>query len=277
MDVDALTFDVFGTVVDWRRSIAREIEAFASRHGFDIDSNAFALAWRARYQPAMERVRSGDVDFVKLDVLHRSNLDDVLDEFGMDGVGEADRVDLNLAWHRLDPWPDVVEGLGRLKARFILATLSNGNVALMVNMSKRVGLPWDVILGAEVARYYKPQPEAYRLTADFRGMRVPYRVRASADGVRRRRGQGDAGGRRLRRGGGRLSRTGAVARSLMRTATEEQEPNPLSAGVPGGSVGLGSSPRRGIVIFPPVRRQGGWPFRGRCIRLDLESRARPVE
>ncbi len=165
-----MTFDVFGTVVDWRRSIAREIEAFASRHGFDIDSNAFALAWRARYQPAMERVRSGDVDFVKLDVLHRSNLDDVLDEFGMDGVGEADRVDLNLAWHRLDPWPDVVEGLGRLKARFILATLSNGNVALMVNMSKRVGLPWDVILGAEVARYYKPQPEAYRLTADFLGL-----------------------------------------------------------------------------------------------------------
>jgi 2-haloacid dehalogenase len=170
MDVDALTFDVFGTVVDWRRSIAREIDAFAAQHGFDIDSNAFALAWRARYQPAMERVRSGDVDFVKLDVLHRSNLDDVLDEFGMDWVGEADRVDLNLAWHRLDPWPDVVEGLGRLKTRFILATLSNGNVALMVNMAKWAGLPWDVILGAEVARHYKPQPEAYRLTADFLGL-----------------------------------------------------------------------------------------------------------
>lgn len=170
MEIDALTFDVFGTVVDWRRSIAREVDAFAAARGIDIDGNAFALEWRARYQPAMERVRSGGMDFVKLDVLHRWNLDEVLAEFGMDDIGESDRVDLNLAWHRLDPWPDVVEGLESLKKRFILATLSNGNVALMVNMAKRAGFPWDVILGAEVARHYKPQPAAYRLTADFLGL-----------------------------------------------------------------------------------------------------------
>jgi len=170
MDLEALTFDVFGTVVDWRRSIAREIEAFAVERGLEVDGNAFALAWRARYQPAMERVRSGNMDFVKLDVLHRWNLDEVLAEFAMDDVGEEERVELNRAWHRLDPWPDVVEGLTRLKTRFTLATVSNGNVALMVNMAKRAGLPWDVILGAEVARYYKPQPEAYSLTADFLGL-----------------------------------------------------------------------------------------------------------
>ena len=105
MDVDARTFDVFSTVVDWRGSIAREVEALAAERGLDIDGNAFALAWRARYQPAMERVRSGEFDFVKLDILHRWNLDEVLTEFAVDGLEEADRVDLNLTWHRLAPWP----------------------------------------------------------------------------------------------------------------------------------------------------------------------------
>jgi 2-haloacid dehalogenase len=170
MDVKALTFDVFGTVVDWRGGIAREVAALGAARGFNLDGNAFALAWRARYQPAMERVRSGERGFVKLDVLHRENLDEVLSEFALGHLDEADRVHLNLAWHRLDPWPDAVAGLNRLKRDFILATLSNGNVALMVNMAKRAGLAWDAILGAEVLRHYKPQPEAYMLTADFLGL-----------------------------------------------------------------------------------------------------------
>ena len=170
MDVKALTFDVFGTVVDWRGGIARELAALGAARGFSLDANAFALAWRARYQPAMERVRSGELEFVKLDVLHRENLDQVLSEFGLGDLTEADRAHLNLAWHRLDPWPDVVAGLNRLKPKFVLATLSNGNVALMVDMARRAGLPWDAVLGAEVVRHYKPQPEAYLKTAEFLGL-----------------------------------------------------------------------------------------------------------
>ena len=124
MNVKALTFDVFGTVMDWRGGIAREIAALGATHGFNLDGNAFALAWRARYQPAMERVRSGARGFVKLDLLHRENLDQVLTEFDLGDLDEAERAALNLAWHRLDPWPDVVEGLTRLKRDSILATLS---------------------------------------------------------------------------------------------------------------------------------------------------------
>ncbi len=164
-EVKALCFDVFGTVVDWRGSIAREAAAFFGERGIDRDWHAFADAWRARYQPAMEAVRSGSRPFARLDDLHRENLLDVLLAFEIEGLGD-DQIDhLNHAWHRLDPWPDSVEGLQRLKTRYILATLSNGNVALMVNMAKRAGLPWDVILGAEVARAYKPQPEAYLRSA----------------------------------------------------------------------------------------------------------------
>ena len=170
MDVKALTFDVFGTVVDWRGGIAREIAALGAARGFSLDWNAFALAWRARYQPAMERVRRGERGFVKLDLLHRENLDETLTEFGLGHLDEATRAALKLAWHRLDPWPDAVEGMNRLRRGYILATLSNGNVALMVNMAKRAGLPWDAILGAEVSRHYKPQPEAYLKTADFLGL-----------------------------------------------------------------------------------------------------------
>ncbi len=170
MDVTALTVDFFGTVIDWRGGIAREMAALGAARGFSLDWNAFALAWRARYQPAMERVRGGERGFVKLDVLHRENLDEVLTEFALDDLGEADRVRLNLAWHRLDPWPDVVAGLDRLRPKLILATLSNGNVALMVDRAERAGLAWDAVLGAEVVRHYKPQPEAYTLTADFLGL-----------------------------------------------------------------------------------------------------------
>lgn len=160
--IRALTFDVFGTVVDWRNSIAREAETILGDQGISVDGQAFALAWRARYQPSMEEVRAGRRPFVKLDILHRENLLTVLDEFDIAGLDNATIDRLNLAWHRLAPWPDVVEGLTRLKEAYILATLSNGNVALMVNMAKHAGLPWDVILGAEVAKAYKPDPTAYQ-------------------------------------------------------------------------------------------------------------------
>jgi 2-haloacid dehalogenase len=159
--VKALIFDVFGTVVDWRSSIAREARAFAEPRGHKIDGEAFADAWRKLYQPAMEEVRAGRRGFVKLDLLHRENLDEVLAMFGITGASESELDHLNCAWHRLDPWPDSVAGLTRLKRKFIIGTQSNGNVALMVNMAKRAGLPWDVILGAEVVRHYKPAPAAY--------------------------------------------------------------------------------------------------------------------
>lgn len=165
MNVKALTFDVFGTVVDWRNSIAKEAETLLGEEGHEVDGQAFALAWRARYQPSMEEVRAGRRPFVKLDELHRENLLDVLQAFGIDDLPASTVDELNRGWHRLSPWPDVVAGLGRLKRRYILATLSNGNVALMVNLAKHSGLPWDVILGAEVANAYKPEPEAYRRAA----------------------------------------------------------------------------------------------------------------
>ena len=161
MTIQALTFDVFGTVVDWRGSVAREVEALLGPKGHALDWGGFADGWRARYVPAMAKVSRGERPFVVLDELHRENLVDLLAHQGIDDLSEAEVDQLNRAWHRLDPWPDVLEGLARLKRRFILATLSNGNVRLMVDMARRAGLPWDVILGAEVARAYKPQPEAY--------------------------------------------------------------------------------------------------------------------
>ncbi|OLD96137.1 MAG: haloacid dehalogenase [Candidatus Rokubacteria bacterium 13_1_20CM_4_68_9] len=165
--VKALTFDVFGTVADWRGSITREGEALArSKNIHGVDWAKFADAWRALYQPMMQEVRSGRRPWTKLDDLHRMNLDRVLRDFSITGLSEPEIDHLNRVWHRLDPWPDVVAGLTRLKRKYILATLSNGNVALMVNMAKRAGLPWDVILGAEVARAYKPQPEAYLRSAE---------------------------------------------------------------------------------------------------------------
>src|SRR5437870_1721613 len=170
--VKALTFDVFGTVVDWRGSITREGEALArSKNIHGVDWAKFADAWRALYQPMMQEVRSGRRPWTKLDDLHRMNLDRVLRDFSITGLSEPEIDHLNRVWHRLDPWPDVVAGLTRLKRKYVLATLSNGNVALMVNMAKRAGLPWDVILGAEVARAYKPQPEAYLRSAELLGLR----------------------------------------------------------------------------------------------------------
>lgn len=165
--VKALLFDVFGTVVDWRSSVAREIEALNRAKGLSLDAIGFAVAWRALYQPGMAKVRSGERPWVKLDLLHRENLDILLDRFAVHGLSEVERAHLNRAWHRLDPWPDSVVGLTRLKAKFILGTCSNGNVALMVNMAKYARLPWDVILGAEPAQAYKPQPECYLRSCAF--------------------------------------------------------------------------------------------------------------
>jgi 2-haloacid dehalogenase len=163
----ALTFDVFGTVVDWRGGLVREGEALGRRTGISADWGGFADAWRRQYQPSLTEVREGRLPWTPLDDLHRRSLDRLLPAFGLGGLNEAERDDLNLAWHRLDPWPDAVAGLGRLKQRFILATLSNGNIRLLVDMAKRAGLPWDAILGAEVAKAYKRLPAAYLTTADL--------------------------------------------------------------------------------------------------------------
>ncbi len=168
--VEALCFDVFGTVVDWRSSVIREGRALGAEKGIDIDWVAFADAWRAGYQPAMEEVRSGGQGWVILDELHRNILDRLIDKFGIEDLGEDEKVHLNKVWHRLDPWPDSVAGLTRLRTHYTLATLSNGNVALLVNMAKRAGLPWDAVLGAEVARAYKPTLDSYKTTVAMLGL-----------------------------------------------------------------------------------------------------------
>jgi 2-haloacid dehalogenase len=164
-EIKALTFDVFGTVVDWRTSVAREAKAALAPKGHALDWGAFADRWRALYQPGMEAVRSGARPFTVLDELHRENLVALLAELGVTGLAEPEIDDLNRAWHRLDPWPEVLDGMDRLRRRYVLASLSNGNVALIVAMARRAGLRWDAILGAEVARAYKPQPEAYDAAA----------------------------------------------------------------------------------------------------------------
>lgn len=169
--IRALTFDVFGTVVDWRSGVAREAEALLAPKGHTLDWGAFADAWRARYVPAMAKVRSGERPWAILDDLQRENLVALLQERGIGDLSAEEVEHLNRAWRRLDPWPDVVEGLTRLKRDYILASLSNGNVALIVNMAKRAGLPWDVILGAEVARAYKPDAEAYDSAARMLGLK----------------------------------------------------------------------------------------------------------
>ncbi len=163
--IRALVFDVFGTLVDWRGSIAREAQAALAPRGVAIDWHAFADAWRAQYQPAMEEVRTGQIPFSKLDVLHRRNLEVVLKEFSIRDLDEATKVHLNLAWHRLDAWPDVAPGLQRLRERYRIAPCSNGNISLMVNLARRNGMPWDAILGAEIARDYKPKAIVYQSAA----------------------------------------------------------------------------------------------------------------
>jgi 2-haloalkanoic acid dehalogenase type II len=151
LSVRALFFDVFGTLVDWRSGVAREAETVLKPLGHELDWLAFADAWRAEYQPAMEEVRTGRLPFSKLDVLHRHNLERILPSFGIRDLDEESLKRLNLAWHHLDAWPDVTPGLLRLKTSLILAPVSNGNISLMVDLARRNSLPWDAILGAEVA------------------------------------------------------------------------------------------------------------------------------
>ena len=159
--VKALFFDVFGTLVDWRTGVAREAEAILRPMGHTLDWPAFAEAWRDQYQPSMKEVRSGKIPFSKLDVLHRRNLERILPAFGLDGISEAVKDELNLAWHKLDAWTDVPPGLGRLSRKFLLAPVSNGNISLMVGIARRNKIPWDAILGAEIAGDYKPKPRVY--------------------------------------------------------------------------------------------------------------------
>ena len=168
--VKALAFDVFGTVVDWRSTVIREGRALGAAKGLDVDWAAFADAWRDGYGPAMNRVRNGELQWKTIDELHRLILDGLLERFAITGLDEAEKDDLNRVWHRLDPWPDAVEGLTRLKSRFIIASLSNGNVALLVNMAKHGGLPWDAVLSAELAGRYKPDREVYLKAADLLGL-----------------------------------------------------------------------------------------------------------
>lgn len=157
LPIEVIAFDVFGTVVDWHRSIAREIDAMR----LPVGGDEFALAWREGYRPAMQRVMRGDLGWTRIDDLHRLILDELLERFGVSYLSEAEKRHLNKVWHRLDPWPDSVEGLTRLKSRFTICTLSNGNIGLLTDMAKRAGLPWDCILSAEVFRKYKPDPAAY--------------------------------------------------------------------------------------------------------------------
>ena len=152
-----LAFDIFGTVVDWHGSIVREMQALYPK----VDANAFALAWRAGYQPAMARVRSGELGWTRIDELHRLILESLLPQFGLSHLNEAERVHLNRVWHRLAAWPDSVAGLLRLKTKFTICSLSNGNLGLLTNMAKHAGLPWDCVLSAEVFRAYKPDPAVY--------------------------------------------------------------------------------------------------------------------
>ena len=165
--VKALVFDVFGTAVDWRRSVTADVQELAKRKGLTVDGATFADAWRAGYGPSMNRVRSGELPWTRLDALHRMTLDKILVDFGMTSLSEPEKDALNHSWHRLKPWPDTVAGLTRLKKKFIIAPLSNGNIALMTDMAKHAALPWDCILGAELVRHYKPDREVYQSAADF--------------------------------------------------------------------------------------------------------------
>jgi 2-haloacid dehalogenase len=168
MAIKALTFDVFGTVVDWHGSVAREVRALAKEKGLRVNAVKFTKAWRAGYRPAMDRVRSGELPWTKIDVLHRMILDELLAQFKIaDALTEDEKAHLNRVWHRLKPWPDAPRGLKRLKSRYIIATLSNGNTGLLVNMAKNGGLPWDVIFSSETFRHFKPDPETYLGAADL--------------------------------------------------------------------------------------------------------------
>ena len=168
--IKALTFDIFGTVVDWRTTIIQEGQIWQRDIAKPVDWEAFADRWRDGYRPAMDRVRSGELPWVHIDAIHRMILDELLVAFGIEGLTEAQLDHMNRVWHRLIPWPDAIPGLARLKKRYIIATLSNGNVSLLVNMAKHAGLPWDAVLSAELAQNYKPEPVVYRTAAHLLGL-----------------------------------------------------------------------------------------------------------
>jgi 2-haloacid dehalogenase len=166
-EVKALAFDVFGTVVDYRTTIVAEGGRLGEAKGIEIGWAAFADAWRGRYRPSMDRVMRGELPWTNLDALHRAALDELIEEFDVRGLSEDEKEHLNGVWHRLQPWGDSIPGLARLKTRFVLATLSNGNVRLLVDMAKNAGLPWDLVFSAELARAYKPDPSVYRMLQDL--------------------------------------------------------------------------------------------------------------
>ncbi len=168
--IKALFFDVFGTLVDWRSSIAREAETLLQPLGHKQDWLAFADAWRGEYQTGMEEVRSGRIPFSRLDIIHRRNLDRIRPRFGLEKLSEADVVHLNLAWHRLDAWPDVAAGMARLRTKYWLGPVSNGNISLIVDLARRNDMPWDAVLGAEIAGDYKPKPRVYLAACEAFGL-----------------------------------------------------------------------------------------------------------
>jgi 2-haloacid dehalogenase len=171
LEVKAMVFDTFGTVVDWRGSIIAEGESYwRPVKGMDIDWPAFADAWRGKYGPSMNKVRTGELPWMKLDDLHRMSLDANLEEFGVTHLSEADKQHLNLVWHRLNAWPDAPSGLARLKTRYIISPLSNGNLSLLTEMAKFAGLPWDCVLGSDIFKHYKPDPETYLGAAEVLGL-----------------------------------------------------------------------------------------------------------
>jgi 2-haloacid dehalogenase len=177
-EIQALVHDVFGTVVDWRGAVTADGEALAARRRISgIDWQQFADEWRGAYQPSMNRVRTGELPWTNLDALHRMALDKLLEKFGVaSSLDESDKVWFNLTWHRLKPWPDSAPGLTRIKKKFIIATLSNGTVRLLTDMAKHCGLPWDTVLGSDLVRHYKPDPEMYRAAIEFLGNGDPAAV-----------------------------------------------------------------------------------------------------
>ncbi len=156
-----IVFDTFGSVVDWRSSLIADLTAYGDTIGVSADWPALVDAWRAAYHPSMDRVRKGELPWTKLDALHRGSLDRLVADFGIKGLSEADLVHINLGWHRLRGWPDAVAGLTRLKSRFVIGPLSNGNVSLLTNMAKFAGLPWDMVFGSDLFQHFKPDPETY--------------------------------------------------------------------------------------------------------------------
>ena len=169
--VEALTFDVFGTVVDWRSSVSRQVAAVGARLGLEVDWNEFADRWREGYNSGIAKINAGKDEWKLVDEIHRERLDLLLDDYGMaERLSEAEKKDLNRAWHRLDSWPEAVEGITRLKSKFVVAALSNGNVSLLTNMAKYGGLPWDCVLSSELAGCYKPEPRVYQRAAELLGL-----------------------------------------------------------------------------------------------------------